>query len=128
MSPVCGRSGTPANGRPCVKLLFDQNLSPRLVEQLGDLFPGSAHVQSLQLDRALDVSLWDFARKNDFLLVTKDVDFSDRSALFGYPPKVIWLRLGNCTTAEIESTLRAHHEAIDTFNNDGSVGVLTIFG
>ena len=86
-----------------MKLIFDQNLSPRLVDQLGDLFPGSAHVQSLRLDRVLDVLLWDFARENDFLIVTKDVDFSDRIALLGYPPKVIWIRLGNCTTTEIES-------------------------
>lgn len=111
-----------------MKLLFDQNLAPRLVEQLGDLFPGSAHVQSLRLDRAPDVPLWNFARENDFLIVTKDVDFSDRSALLGYPPKVIWIRLGNSTTNEIESALRAHHEDIDAFNKDGSAGVLTIFG
>ena len=111
-----------------MKLLFDQNLSPRLVEQLGDLFPGSAHVQSLRLDRALDVLLWDFARGNEFLIVTKDVDFCDRSALLGHPPKIIWLRLGNSTTAEIASALRAHHEDIDAFNRDGSAGVLAIYG
>ena len=85
-------------------------------------------MQSFQLDRALDMTLWDFARENDFLIVTKDVDFSDRSALLGYPPKVIWIRLGNRTTTDIESVLRAHHEDIDVFNKDGSAGVLTIFG
>jgi predicted nuclease of predicted toxin-antitoxin system len=111
-----------------MKLLFDQNLAPRLVEQLNDLFPGSAHVQSLQLDQAPDMALWNFARENDFLIVTKDVDFSDRSALFGYPPKVIWIRLGNCTTTEIESALRQHQEYINAFNKDRSAGVLTIFG
>ena len=111
-----------------MKLLFDQNLAPRLARQLGDLFPGSAHVQSLRLDRALDVLLWDFARENDFLIVTKDVDFSDRSALLGFPPKVIWIRLGNCTTTDIESALRAHLEDLEAFHKDGSAGVLTIFG
>jgi predicted nuclease of predicted toxin-antitoxin system len=110
-----------------VRLLFDQNLSPRLAQQLGDLFPGSAHVQALRLDRALDEQLWDFARDNDFTIVTKDVDFSERSALLGYPPKIIWIRLGNCTTAEIESALRAHREDIDAFNKDESAGILTIF-
>jgi predicted nuclease of predicted toxin-antitoxin system len=74
------------------------------------------------------MALWNFARENDFLIVTKDVDFSDRSALFGYPPKVIWIRLGNCTTTEIESALRQHHEHINAFNKDMSAGVLTIFG
>ena len=111
-----------------MKLLFDQNLSPRLVEQLVDLFPGSAHVQAFGLDRAPDTSLWDFARDNAFLIVTKDVDFSDRSALLGHPPKIIWLRLGNCTTTEIEATLRGHHEQIQAFDNNEGVGVLTIFG
>jgi predicted nuclease of predicted toxin-antitoxin system len=81
-----------------VKLLFDQNLSPRLVTMLSDLFPGSEHTQSLGLDQSSDALLWGFARNNDFLIVTKDVDFSDRSALVGYPPKVIWVRTGNCTT------------------------------
>lgn len=72
-----------------MKLLFDQNLSPRLVRQLIDLFPGSAHVKTLGLDCAADLVLWDYARDNHFHIVTKDADFSDRSALMGYPPKVV---------------------------------------
>ena len=111
-----------------MKLLFDQNLSPRLVEALSDLFPGSAHVHSLGLDREPDAPLWDFARDNGFLIVTKDVDFSDRSALLGHPPKVIWVRLGNCTTSEIEFALRAQHEEIEAFDEDEGLGVLAIFG
>jgi predicted nuclease of predicted toxin-antitoxin system len=95
-----------------VKLLFDQNLSPRLVRALVELFPGSTHVHSLALDQTPDALLWDFARDNGFLIVTKDVDFSDRSALLGHPPKVIWFRLGNCTTSEIESALRAQHKRL----------------
>ncbi len=111
-----------------MKLLFDQNLSPRLAEQLGDLFPGSAHVQSLRLARASDSRLWDFAHQNGYLIVTKDGDFSDRSAMLGYPPKVIWLHLGNCTTTEIEAALRAHHADIEDFNKDETAGVLAVFG
>lgn len=111
-----------------MKLLFDQNLSPHLVEQLADLFPVSAHVQPLGLDRAPDGPVWDFARDNGFLIVTKDVDFSDRNALLGHPPKIIWIRLGNRTTSEIEAALRGRHEQIHAFDNDESVGVLTIFG
>ena len=83
-----------------MKLLFDQNLSPRLVTMLSDLFPGSEHVQSVGLDQSPDTPLWDFARDNDFVIVTKDVDFSDRSAIVGYPPKrfrfdVMWTDEGN---------------------------------
>ncbi len=111
-----------------MKLLLDQNVSPRLGETLGDLYPGSVHVQSLGLDRSPDAPVWDFARDNDFIIVTKDVDFSDRSALLGHPPKVIWVRLGNCTTSHIESALRRHREQIEAFGEDDNLGVFAIFG
>ena len=71
-----------------------------------DLFPDSAHVQDVGLDTADDTDLWDYARDNDYLLVSKDADFSDRSAIHGYPPKVIWLRRGNCSTNTVEEILR----------------------
>ena len=128
MSPVCGRQGTPTDSGSCVKLLLDQNVSPRLAETLADLFPGSAHVQSLGLDRSSDAPVWDFARDNDFIIVTKDVDFSDRSTLLGHPPKVIWIRLGNCTTFLIGSALRRHSEQIEAFGKDDNLGVFAIFG
>lgn len=111
-----------------MKLLFDQNLSPRLVTEVADLFPESAHVQDLGLARAADIPLWTFARENDFIIVTKDVDFSDRSALVGFPPKVIWIRLGNCTTADIQTALRRNHEQVQAFSTDDSLGVLSILG
>ena len=111
-----------------MKLLFDQNLSPRLVETLADLFDGSAHVQSLGLDRMPDAPLWNFARDNGFVIVTKDVDFSDRSTLLGHPPKVIWIHLGNCTTSEIELALRSHHEQIEAFGEANEIGTFAIFG
>ena len=111
-----------------MKLLFDQNLSPRLAEELADLFPGSTHVQALGLSQSLDTPLWDFARNNEFVIVTKDVDFSDRSAMLGHPPKVIWVRLGNCSTSEIEAALRAQYERIESFNADENLGVIAILG
>lgn len=110
-----------------MKLLLDQNLSPRLADDLDDMYPNSAHVQSLGLDQSPDTPLWDFARDNGFVIVSKDVDFSDRSALVGHPPKLIWIRLGNCTTAEIESALRRHHEQIEAFDEDDGLGVLSIY-
>jgi len=74
-----------------MRLLFDQNLSPRLVGRLRDVFPDCSHVFSHGLDRADDRVLWEFARVNDFVLVTKDADFSELSTLQGFPPKVIWI-------------------------------------
>ena len=109
-----------------MKLLLDQNLSPRLVNALADLYPGSAHVQALGLDQSPDTPLWDFARDNGYTIVSKDVDFSDLSVLFGHPPKVIWIRLGNCTTTDIEAALRRHQEQIMLFDKDENLSVITI--
>jgi predicted nuclease of predicted toxin-antitoxin system len=81
-----------------VKLLFDENLSPRLARLLDDLFPGSSHVHSVGMGVAPDGGIWDYARDNGFVIVTKDVDFYHRALRLGHPPKIVWLRLGNCST------------------------------
>jgi predicted nuclease of predicted toxin-antitoxin system len=75
-----------------VKLLFDQNLSPSLVDSLADIYPESVHVQSVGLDRADDMAVWDFARRQNLVIVTKDADFQERSLIAGAPPKVVWIR------------------------------------
>ncbi len=110
-----------------MKLLFDQNLSPRLVRRLADLFPDSQHVHALGLDRTPDDLIWEYALREGYLIVTKDVDFSDRSVLRGFPPKVIWLRRGNCTTGQIEEILRGHYREIKSLDEDSQTGVLSLF-
>jgi predicted nuclease of predicted toxin-antitoxin system len=110
-----------------VKLLFDHNLSPRLVKSLADVYPDSNHVYTLGLDRVTDKEIWEYARQEDFLLVTKDADFSDLCMLLGFPPKVIWIRRGNCQTSAIEAMLRHHYADIETLYKDAIVGVLTLF-
>ena len=85
-----------------MKLLFDQNLSPKLVPLLIDMFPHSTHVQNVSLDTVDDTELWHYARDNDFLIVSKDADFSDRSVIHGNSPKVIWIRRGNCSTNTVQ--------------------------
>jgi predicted nuclease of predicted toxin-antitoxin system len=109
-----------------VKLLFDNNLSPRLVHLLHDLFPASTHVALVGLDRELDRDVWLYASANDCVIVTKDADFSDLSMQRGSPPKVIWLRIGNCSTAEIAQLLRRNHAAITAFAADPANDVLTL--
>ncbi len=91
-----------------MKLLFDQNLSPHLVTKLADHYPDSAHVMAHALDRALDETVWMFAREHGYTLVTKDSDFHELSLLRGAPPKVVWIRRGNCTVDQIEAILRKH--------------------
>lgn len=110
-----------------MKLLFDQNLSPRLVKHLSDLYSESSHVYLLGIDRVSDKEVWEYARREGFLIVTKDADFSDLCMLLGFPPKVIWIRRGNCKTTGIETVLRHHYDDIKALNEDDAVGVLTIF-
>jgi predicted nuclease of predicted toxin-antitoxin system len=110
-----------------VKLLFDHHLSPRLVKSLADIYPDSNHVYQLGLDQVDDKDIWEYARQEGFLIVTKDADFSDLCMLFGFPPKIIWIRRGNCKTSAIEAMLRNHYADIDALNEDVIVGVLTLF-
>ena len=110
-----------------MKLLFDQNLSPRLVQRLSDLYPDSSHVYLIGLDTAADPVIWQYARDNEYMIVTRDADFSDLNVVLGYPPKVIWIRRGNCTTGEIETMLRANYGAVEVLESDESVGILTLF-
>lgn len=109
-----------------MKLLFDQNLSPRLVGRLADLYSGSSHVSSVGLDQATDIEAWEYALRHIFVLVSKNADFSELSLLRGFPPKVIWLQVGNCTTMQIEDLLRRHQEAIQQLETDATIGILTL--
>ena len=98
-----------------MKLLFDQNLSRKLPRQLADIYPGSQHGFELNLAEADDDVIWEFAKENGFAIVSKDADFQQRSLLFGSPPKFIWLRVGNCSTKDLESLLRRSSPIIHTF-------------
>jgi predicted nuclease of predicted toxin-antitoxin system len=109
-----------------MRLLFDHNLSPRLVDRLADVYPGSSHVFRFGLDRAADLDVWQYAREHNLVVVTKDSDFNDLSILQGSPPKVIWLRLGNCTTGDVERAMRHGYEAISAFVADPVPGVLEL--
>ena len=98
-----------------MKLLLDQNLSCRLVPKLADLYPGSSHVKLHGLTEAEDEAIWSFAVRNDFIIVSKDSDFHQRSLLRGHPPKFIYLRLGNCATQRILDVLRTQHDVVKEF-------------
>ena len=101
-----------------MKLLFDQNLSPRLPRLLADIYAGSVHVREVRLRDSDDGVIWDYAKQNGFIIVSKDSDFQQRSLLYGSPPKFIWLRVGNCPVRTIEDLLRNHSVAIHTFGMD----------
>ena len=109
-----------------MKLLFDQNLSHRLVTALADLYPGSDHVRNLGLESADDARVWNLAAAEGFVLVTKDEDFYARSMLFGAPPLVLWVRSGNCATDLVETLLRRNSVDIFAFGAQTEVGFLAL--
>ena len=109
-----------------MKLLLDQNLSPRLVGSLSDVFPESVHVRDLGLARADDTAIWDYARDNELTIVSKDSDFHQLSFLRGSPPKVIWIRRGNCSTADIEGLLRSRRKEILEFGSEPDTAFLAL--
>jgi predicted nuclease of predicted toxin-antitoxin system len=96
-----------------LKLLFDQNLSRKLVTRLADIFPNASHVQFHGLAEKTDTEIWGFAKLNDFCIVTQDADFAERSRLYGSPPKVVWLRCGNAPTNQVEALIRSGQAAIE---------------
>ncbi len=110
-----------------MKLLLDQNLSPKLVESLNEIYPDSAHVKELGLDRALDEDIWIYAKVNNFIIISKDADFAERSLLLGFPPFVVWIRKGNCTTLEIKDTLIENLELIINFVSASQAGLLNLY-
>ena len=85
-----------------MKLFLDQNLSRRLVGRLSNEYPGSGHVTEVGLDIASDRAIWEYAGERDYVIVSKDTDFRQLAFLYGPPPKVVWLRVGNVSTSVIE--------------------------
>ncbi|HEU5441583.1 MAG TPA: DUF5615 family PIN-like protein [Ktedonobacterales bacterium] len=110
-----------------MKPLVDHNLSPRLVQRLADLYPDAGHVYLRGLDRASEADVWNYAKSHRYTFATKDSDFDGTSILRGSSPKVVWLRLGNCTTSQVEQTLRHAHDQIQVFVDDPAAGILELF-
>lgn len=109
-----------------MRLLFDENLAPGLARQIADLYPGSAHVHELGLGSVPDAAVWEHARAHEFTIVSKDADYHALSQLRGSPPKVIWIRRGNCSTSEIATPLRLHHSRVVPFLGDAATAILAI--
>jgi predicted nuclease of predicted toxin-antitoxin system len=109
-----------------MKLLFDENLSHKLVRSLADLFPGSLHVREVALKGADDPVVWEYAKNNGLMIISKDSDMHQRSFMFGYPPKVVWVRLGNCSTFDVEQLLRKHFAVVKAFYEDDYASFLSL--
>lgn len=109
-----------------LKLLFDNNISHRVVTKISDIYPHSSHVMILNLDEATDLKVWQYAKQNNFTIVTKDSDFNDLALYKGIPPKIIWMKLGNCRVDDIVTILKDNVNIINDFLNDKTLAILEI--
>jgi predicted nuclease of predicted toxin-antitoxin system len=109
-----------------MKLLFDQNLSHRLVALLAAEFPGSQHVRDAGLANSPDSTVWTYAAGQGLVIVSKDKDFQHRALLLGHPPKVVWLRLGNCPTATVAALLGSRQADLLAFEADATASFLAL--
>jgi predicted nuclease of predicted toxin-antitoxin system len=109
-----------------MKLLLDENLSDRIINKIIDLYPDSQHVKTLGLLNTDDPLIWEFAKFNSFVIVSKDSDFHQRSLLYGHPPKFIYLRIGNSPTSKIVEILRDNFSIIIEFYNSETESILML--
>ena len=109
-----------------MKLLLDENLLDRIINKIIDLYPDSQHVKTLGLLNTDDSLIWEFAKFNGFVIVSKDSDFHQRSLLYSYPPKFIYLRIGNSPTSKIVEILINNFSVIVEFFNSEIESVLVL--
>ena len=109
-----------------MRLLFDENLSPRLVGRLLDVYPASAHVRDVGLTGRSDADVWALAARDGYVVVSKDGDFVQRALLFGPPPRVVWLGIGNGPTAAAERRLRDAAGTLRAFAADPASALLRL--
>lgn len=109
-----------------MKLLLDQNLSRKIVKQIEEIYPGSCHITLVMPENSADEQIWRYAEEQGCVIVTKDDDFEQKSVLLGHPPKVIWIRLGNCKTAEIVALLCRSQNIIIAFGDDAEKAILPL--
>lgn len=109
-----------------MKLLLDENISLRLVKFLQKDFPGSSHISFLNMQGYTDTQIWELAKQEHYIIVSKDNDFRQRSFLLGFPPKVIWLSIGNGGLNPIKDLLLNNIAVIERFYHDLNEGLLVL--
>ena len=100
-----------------MKLLFDQNISFRIISKIKYLFPEAVQVRQLNIENYSDIEIWNFAKSNDYTIITFDADFFDISNIKGHPPKIIWLRFGNTTINYLAGIINSKNDIITDFIN-----------
>ncbi|RIV20469.1 hypothetical protein DYU11_20700 [Fibrisoma montanum] len=111
-----------------MKLLLDANLSYRLVKKLAYTFPDCLHVTKTGLPiPAEDIAIWQWARVNNRIIVTNDDDYYNLANTYGFPPKVVLLRLGNQSSASVAETRQKHLDDVQKLNESNKYGLLKTF-
>ena len=108
-----------------MKILLDENISQRLMSNVRDALD-CTHVEIILERGASDSAVWEYAKTNDLMISSKDNDFRQRAFVFGAPPKVIWLDVGNARTSEIAGLLLANLEQVRRFHGDPVEGLLVL--
>jgi len=109
-----------------MKLLFDQNISHRILKYLSEDYFGSSTVKAERLIDHSDKLIWEFAKKSNYTIVTQDSDFNDLNLLHGFPPKIIWIRTGNLQTETLANLLNTHSAEVQEFFNNPNFGCFEI--
>jgi predicted nuclease of predicted toxin-antitoxin system len=98
-----------------VSILFDQNISFRIISKIASNFPTAKQVRQLGIENFSDIEIWQYAKQNKFTIVTFDSDFFDLSNLKGHPPKIVWLRFGNTKTDFLAEIINSKKAIINDF-------------
>lgn len=109
-----------------MRFLFDQNISHRILKLIPKEYSESTTIKNEGLINASDKEIWEFARSNEYIIVTQDSYFKDLNSLYGFPPKIIWIRTGNTETQSIVNILIDYSDEIRTFINDNQYGCFEI--
>ncbi|MDZ7607846.1 MAG: DUF5615 family PIN-like protein [Cyclobacteriaceae bacterium] len=110
-----------------MKLLFDQNISHKILKLLPEKYKEATSVKSERMLSFTDREIWEFARKNNYVIVTHDSDFNDLNALFGFPPKIIWIRTGNIRPKDLADLILQYEREIAKFISEDAYGCFEIF-
>lgn len=109
-----------------MKRLLDENLSDRMAAKIADVYPGTVHVKQIGWLRKADGEIWEYAKEPGYVIASKDGDFHQLSLLRGFPPKVIYLDVGNCATAAILALLREKSADIMAFGQSPAASILVL--
>ncbi len=110
-----------------MKLLLDENLSRRIIPELQHFYPESSQVALIGLNAASDREIWEYAKQENFAIVSQDADFHEYNLLAGGPPLVIWLRCGNQPKKVIFGKLTSNKNEIEEAYKDPEIWCIEIY-